>query len=360
MQTSLNGLQTRLPDLNPNFTFESLVVGPCNRIAHAASLSICDAASYDVSSEVYNPLFLYGGHGTGKTHILHSACRRMLETSDRGIVYQPCEEFTNRYIASLETNSLPSFRERYRRAEVLIVDDVDFLHGKEKTQDEFFHTLSDLIENGTQVLLSCSSSPHECSGLHSRLVSRLGSGLVARLDPPDLPTRTEILIRKAASRGHVLPVDVAHLIASTVAGDLREMEGALSRVLNTASSTDMPLTLENVRSLLRDVIDGPAGSSSITVPQILQTVQEYFHLSRKELLSRSKVRSLVYARQTGMYLARELTPLSLEEIGRQFGDKDHTTVLYALKRITALMNARPEVKATLRALRHLTELHRDH
>ncbi len=354
----LNSLQTLRHDLNPVFTFESLVVGPCNRIANAASLCICDAGDPNPSSD-YNPLFVYGGHGTGKTHLLHSTCHRMLETSEKNIIYHPCEEFTNRFIAALEADSLFSFRESYRQAEVLVVDDVGFLDGKEKTQDEFFHTLSDLVDNGTQVLLSCSCSPHDCSGFQSRLVSRLQSGLVVRLDPPDLGTRTEILIRKAKSRDYALPADVAGLIASTVVGDLREVEGALSRVLNAASSNNMPLTLESVRRALHDLIDDPAESSAITVPQILQAVQEYFHLSRKELLSRSKVRSLVYARQTGMYLARELTPLSLEEIGKRFGDRDHTTVLYALNRITEMKNGRPEVKATLRSLRHCIGFHRN-
>lgn len=340
--------QARAPDLNPAYTFENFVVGPCNRIAHAAAVSICDPGDGGASADVYNPLLLYGDPGTGKTHLLHSVCERMRQIAERhAIFYQSCEEFTNRYIASVKSNSLTSFRRHYRHAEVLALDDLDFLSGRKRTQEEFFHTLSDLVEKGTHVLLSCSRSPREWSGLQSRLASRLQSGLVARLGPPDVETRTRILLGKARYRGCELPAEVAAFIVSRVRGDLREVEGALSKVLIASSSNNTPVSLELTRSVLED----PVPMSALTVSHILQAVEEHFHLPRKELLSPSKVRSLVYARQTGMYLTRELTPLSLEEIGRQFGGRDHTTVIYALHRIEELETERPEVKATLRTLR---------
>lgn len=334
------------------------MVGRCNRVAHAACLSICDTGDSDSASD-YNPLVLHGEHGTGKTHLLHATSGRLLATSKRRVVYETCEQFTNRFLSALESNQLASFRTSYREADVIVMDDISFLAGKEKSQEEFFHILRDLVESEAQVVLSAQRSPHAASALHSRLVSLLQSGLVVRMDPPDLETRIEILVSKANSRGRTLSTEVARMVASTVGSDLRELEGTLSRVLNASSSTGLPLTVETVRGLLHELTDSPVQSSAVTVPQILRAVQDYFHLSRRELLSRSKVRSLVYARQTGMYLARELTPLSLEEIGKRFGDRDHTTVLYALNRIAAMKNGRPEVKATLRNIRHCIDYQRN-
>jgi len=342
-----DGPKTRARDLNPQFTFENLVSGPPNRVAHAASIAVSE-----LPGPSYNPLFIYGDRGLGKTHLLQGICHRLFQQTHLKVSFFTSEAFTSRFVASAGDASLKSFREQWRETDVLVVDDVHFLAEKERTQDELFHTLNTLLSSQKQVVLSSVSSPHETTGMQDRLLSRFKWGLVTRLERPDFELRVAVLLRKARSFGYELPAEVAEFIAKHVVDNLREVEGALARVVSVASLQRSPICLDIAHLALRELLAEEQTTGTVTVGQILQAVQSYYKVRPKDLLSRSKVRSLVYARQMGMYLARELTPLSLEGIGAHFGGRDHTTVLYAMDRINAQLKTKPQVRGDLQLLRN--------
>lgn len=342
-----DGPKTRARDLNPQFTFEDLVSGPPNRVAHAAAIAVSE-----LPGPSYNPLFVYGDRGLGKTHLLQGICHRLFQQTHLKVSFFTSEAFTSRFVASAGDASLKAFREQWRETDVLVVDDVHFLADKERTQDELFHTLNTLLSSQKQVVLSSVSSPHETTGMQERLLSRFKWGLVTRLERPDFELRVAVLLRKARSFGYELPAEVAEFIAKHVVDNLREVEGALARVVSVASLQRSPICLDIAHLALRELLAEEQTTGTVTVGQILQAVQSYYKIRPKDLLSRSKVRSLVYARQMGMYLARELTPLSLEGIGAHFGGRDHTTVLYALERINAQLPTKPQVRGDLQLLRN--------
>jgi chromosomal replication initiator protein len=332
-------------DLNPEFTFENFVTGPSNRVAHAAAIAVAERPG-----TCYNPLFVYGDLGVGKTHLLHALCHRLLRSGRIRIAYFTSEAFVSQFVASMSDSSLDAFRAQCRSADVLVVDDVQFFAKKERSQEELFHTLNDLLEAKKQVIVSSICSPRETSGIHERLTSRFRSGLLTRLERPDFETRVAILLGKARARNHVISTEVAEYVARHLTS-LREIEGALARLVHLASLRQCAPDLATARLALQEILEEDRVAGGVTIAQILQAVQDFFGLKARELLSRSKVRGLVYARQIGMFLARELTPLSLEEIGMHFGGRDHTTVLYALERVDAMLQARPQVRSEIQLLK---------
>ena len=332
--------------LHAEYTFENFVVGPSNRVAHAAAIAVSE-----YPAKTYNPLFIHGELGVGKTHLLHAISHRILDTTTLRMRYFKAEEFLTEYTTSATSGSLEAFRARCREVDVLILDDVHFLSKKEKTQGELFHTFNALIEEQKQMIISSRSHPRDTAGIEARLASRFQWGLVVSIDPPSFQTRVAILMRKAHLRGFELSTEVAEFIARHVAENVRELEGALLRVISLSGFKGASLNMEMARLALQDVHEEDCSPGTVTVAEIIRAVQEYYHLKVRELLARSKARSLVLPRQVGMFLARELTQLSLEEIGVHFGGRDHTTVLYAAERITKLKTQNPQIRADLQLLK---------
>jgi chromosomal replication initiator protein len=332
--------------LKPEFTFDNFVAGPSNRLALAAAITVCDAPG-----KAYNPLFLHGEPGVGKTHLLHAICHRILETTRLRLTYLTSETFLNRFVAAVLDSDRETFRRHCLETDVLVLDDIHNLSNKEKTQEELFHVFNRLLESHKHVILSSAFSPHATPGIHARLTSRFQWGLTSQVDAPDFELRVAILLRKARLQGVELPPHVAEFIAGRVKTSVRELEGALHRVLSIAALHKSPLDLDTAREALQDVFTNSDASGTITVAQILRVVQDFYHLKPRDILARSKVRSIVLPRQIGMFLARELTQLSLEEIGAHFGGRDHTTVLYARDRIETLRQKSPQVQSDIQAIR---------
>ena len=313
--------------LNDDYVFDDFVRGPSNQLAHAASLAVADAPA-----QAYNPLFLHGSVGLGKTHLLQGICHRVLaRRPDTRIIYLSCETFVNQFISAVEAGDLEDFRYRYRHADMLLIDDIHFLAKKERTQEEFFHTFNTLYNSKKQIVLSCDSPPREIPTLEDRLVSRFKWGLVTEIEEPDHEMRVAIVRRKAERKKIQLPEGVGELIADNIATNVREIEGAVLRVIGYASLTGRPLTLELAREALRDVIQPK--ERKVTIETILRTVAEHFGLKASEITGKRRHKSISQPRQVCMYLARRLTEYSLVEIGGQFGGRDHTTVIYANERI---------------------------
>jgi chromosomal replication initiator protein len=317
--------------LNPQYRFDNFVVGPCNRFAHAASQGVSESPGKN-----YNPFFLHGSNGLGKTHLLQSLCYSLLERSNQTrILYLSCETFVNHFIAALEDGNLTKFRHKYRNVDVLVVDDIHLLANKERTQEEFFHTFNTLYNAGKQIVLSSDSSPKEIPSLQERLVSRFKWGLVTEIEPPCYETRMAILKRKSKERGHELPDDVARLIAEHIHTNIRELEGAVTRVLGYAAVNAVPLSTELVYVVLRDVFKSRRGQP--TMEEIVRVVTTHFNVKLSELQSKRRSSAIVQPRQIGMYLLRKTTRSSLEEIGAFFGGRDHSTVLYAVEKVELSM-----------------------
>jgi chromosomal replication initiator protein len=330
--------------LNPNYTFENLVVAENNRLAHAACVAVCEAPG-----QAYNPLFLHGTVGLGKSHLLQATCHRLLDRRrDAKILYLSCESFVNQFIAGVERGELERFRYHYRHLDVLVIDDIHFLADKERTQEEFFHTFNTLYQSQRQVILSSDSAPQEIPHLEERLVSRFKWGLVARLDRPDFETRVAILGKKARQQGLDLPDEILRYIAQTHDNNIRELEGAVTRVAAEFRLAGAPLTIEMVRGLLAD--SAPKTAREITVAEIIDAVVRRYSVRVSDLQSKKRSRSVALPRQVAMYLARRLTDLSLEEIGGYFGGRDHTTVLHAERKIAQDVGVDEELKGTVAAL----------
>ncbi|GAA5159835.1 chromosomal replication initiator protein DnaA [Ornithinimicrobium tianjinense] len=322
--------QTSVEDarLNPKYTFETFVSGSSNRFAHAASLAVAESPA-----RAYNPLFIYGESGLGKTHLLHAIGHyaRSLYPGVR-VRYVNSEEFTNDFINSIRDEKAGAFQQRYRSVDFLLVDDIQFLQGKEQTIEEFFHTFNTLHNSEKQVVITSDQPPKKLSGFAERLRSRFEWGLLTDVQPPDLETRIAILQRKAAQERMQLPDEVLELIASKITSNIRELEGALIRVTAFASLSSRPADADLAAHVLKDIIPS-SEAAAISVQTIMTEVADYFQITGEELCGTSRSRMLVNARQVAMYLCRELTDLSLPQIGREFGGRDHTTVMHAERKI---------------------------
>jgi chromosomal replication initiator protein len=332
--------------LNPKYTFESFVIGPSNRFAHAAALAVAESPA-----KAYNPLFIYGGSGLGKTHLLH-AISHYAEGLFPNIKvrYVSSEEFTNDYINALALSQMQSFNRRYREVDLLLIDDIQFLGGKDATQDTFFHTFNTLHEHGKQVVITSDVPPKQLSGFEQRMRSRFGWGLITDIQVPDLETRIAILRKKVTAENLGIGDDVLEYIASKVATNIRELEGTLIRVTAFASLNRVPIDLSLVQTILKDLITLEEGDVSPT--DIIEHVARYFELSLDELYGNSRAAAIAQARQIAMYLCRELTSLSLPKIGQLIG-RDHTTVMYANNKIAELMKERRSVYNQVTDLTHI-------
>ncbi|MEW6074155.1 MAG: chromosomal replication initiator protein DnaA [Planctomycetota bacterium] len=327
--------------LNSQYRFDNFVVGPCNRFAHAACVGVSENPG-----RIYNPLFLHGSVGLGKTHLLQSLCHSVLaRAADLRILYLSCETFVNHFIGALEGGDLHEFRTKYRNVDVLVVDDIHLLANKERTQEEFFHTFNTLYNAGKQIVLSSDSPPVDIPTLQSRLVSRFKWGLVTEIEKPCYETRMAILKRKSRQRGRELPDDVARLLAERIDTNIRELEGAVTKVLGFASLSGQSIDQALVRQCLSELFLARRGQPSIE--DILGVVTERFAVKLSDLQSRRRTNAVAYPRQIGMYLARRITRMSLEQIGGFFGGRDHSTVLHAVRKITRLAAEDPGCQALL-------------
>ena len=317
-------------NLNREFTFDTFVEGKSNQLCRAASLQVGQNPG-----RAYNPLFIYGGVGLGKTHLMHAVGNSMLAgNSDARVVYLHSERFVADMVKALQRNAINEFKRFYRSLDALLIDDIQFFARKERSQEEFFHTFNALLEGDQQVILTCDRYPKEVDGLEERLKSRFGWGLTVAIEPPELETRVAILHRKAEQAETPLPDEVAFFIAKRIRSNVRELEGALRRVIANAHFTGRPITLEFAREALRDLI--ALQDKLVTVENIQKTVAEYYKIRVADLLSKRRSRSIARPRQIAMVLAKELTNHSLPEIGDAFGGRDHTTVLHACRKIAEL------------------------
>ncbi len=324
--------------LNPKYTFETFVPGSSNRFAHAAAVAVAEAPA-----KAYNPLFIYGESGLGKTHLLHAigTYGRRLEPTMR-VRYVSSEEFTNDFINSVRVNDVQSFQRRYRDVDLLLIDDIQFLERAEQTQEAFFHTFNTLQLANKQIVISCDRKPEQLSGLQNRLVTRFKSGLITDVQAPDLELRIAILRKKAAKDGMTLQPGVMEFIASKIQSNIRELEGALIRVVAFGSLNKQDIDLKLAEIVLKDLIS-ESDRPDITASTIMAVTAEYFGITLEDLTGSSRTRVLVSARQIAMYLCRELTELSLPKIGQTFGGRDHTTVMHAERKIRSLMTERRNV-----------------
>ncbi|MDQ6994908.1 MAG: chromosomal replication initiator protein DnaA, partial [Mariprofundaceae bacterium] len=312
--------------IDPRFTFENFVIGPSNEFAYAA----CHAVA-EQPGESYNPLYLHGGVGLGKTHLIHAIANQLRQTSGIKITYRTGERFTNELIKAIGNRSTDQFRKNYRKVDVLIVDDVQFIAGKVSTQEEFFHTFNALHEIHKQIILVSDRNPHDMSHLEERLCSRFNWGLVADIQRPNLETRLAILANKSALAGITLHQDVAYLLASRIDNNVRELEGALTRLTAYSHFTKKKIDVEMAKIVLHDQLNVTV--DSITVNDIQKKVAEYYGIPIKEMRSTKRSRNLAFPRQVAMYISKKLTQLSLPQIGIEFGNRDHTTILYACRKL---------------------------
>ena len=337
--------------LHPDYTFESFVVGPCNRLAHAS----CIAISQNPGT-IYNPLFLYGNVGLGKTHLLHAVCHdTRKQKQDVSIKFLSCEEFVNGFISAIEQGTLQDFQSQYRTVDVLIIDDVQFLREREQSQEEFFHTFNALYNNRRQIVLTADSAPQDLAALEERLISRFKWGLVARLDAPSYETRIAIVKKKAHLRGLDLPDGVAELIAEHIKTNIRELEGAITIVYATSQTTGKPITIELARQALG--VQEITASKNVTMSDIVRAVSEHFDIRITDIQSKKRSQSIALPRQVCMYLARNLTRHSLEEIGGHLGGRDHSTVVHACGKIEQKYKAEADFRDSVD---HLTNVIKQH
>ena len=330
--------------LNPKYTFKNFVVGAGNQFSHAACMAVAEQPA-----KAYNPLFIYGETGLGKTHLLNAIGNYVAERTDLRIAYLTTEQFTNEVINSIRYDKMMDLRKRYRHIDMLMIDDIQFLAGKERTQEEFFHTFNALYEAHKQLVLSSDRFPKDMPDIEERLRSRFEWGLIADLQPPDVETRIAILRKKSEDEGVTLPEDVIQFLATTLKSNIRELEGSLVRLGAYASLTGQTITLEMAKSVLRDLIG--TKKKIVSMDDIQETVGARFHVKIADLKSRRRSKTLVYPRQIAMYLCRELTDSSYPEIGRQFGGKDHTTIIHACKQVIKAKDSDSALTATLDSLK---------
>lgn len=335
--------------LNPLFTFENFVEGKSNQLGRAAATQVAENPGLS-----YNPLFIYGGVGLGKTHLMHAIGNQMLKTNPKARVsYVHSERFVGDMVKGLQHNKISEFKRAYRSLDALLIDDIQFFAGKERSQEEFFHTFNALLEGQRQIILTCDRYPKEVSGLEERLKSRFGWGLTVAIEPPELETSVAILMSKATLEGIALPEEVAFFIAKRIRSNVRELEGALRRVIANFRFTGRPIDLDFAKEALRDLL--ALQDRLVSIENIQKTVSEYFKIRLGDLLSKKRTRSIARPRQFGMALAKELTNHSLPEIGDAFGGRDHTTVLHGCRRIESLRESDKRVDDDyLNLLRTLT------
>ncbi|HUK16333.1 MAG TPA: chromosomal replication initiator protein DnaA [Bryobacteraceae bacterium] len=330
--------------LNPRFTFETFVVGACNQFAHAAARSVATNPSRS-----YNPLFLYGGVGMGKTHLMHAIGRELMSKfGAMRIIYTSSERFMNEMIACIRLERMQQFHQRYREADVLLIDDIQLLGNKERTQEEFFHTFNELHDHQKQIVISSDSPPKEIPGLLERLRSRFEWGLLADIQPPDLETKMAILDKKAEAEGVHLPDDVRTFMASKTKSNVRELEGALVKLVAYSSLIGAPINLQMAQQVLKHMLH--VKDAKVTMDAVLKAVAERFQIKPSQLKEKSNTKKVVYPRQIAMYLIKELTDASLPEIGRVFGGKHHTTVIHSVNKIAKERHIDPELNRLLHSL----------
>ncbi len=335
-------------NINPRYTFTNFIVGSANRLAHAASLSVAERPGH-----AYNPLFLYGGVGLGKTHLMHAIGNAVSAKFPRKrILYATSEKFTNDFINSIREQKMEDFRGRYRRIDVLLIDDIQFIAERERTQEEFFHTFNAIHEAGKQVVLSSDRPPKAITTLEERLRSRFEWGLIADLTPPDLETRIAILRSKAEDQLHLIPSEVIEFIARKVVSNVRELEGALNRVVAYASMSGMPVNIELASAVLSNVMYNPR-KKSITPQRIVRAVADYYGVNLDQLRSSKRDRAIVVPRQIAMFLIREETDISLLRIGAELGGRDHSTVLHACDKIARELSENDEMRREISAVREM-------
>lgn len=323
----------RNSSLNPNFTFETFVEGKSNQLGRAASMQVAENPG-----KGYNPLLIYGGVGLGKTHLMHAVGNMILQHHpDANVVYLHSERFVAEMVKALQHNTINEFKRYYRSVDALLIDDIQFFAGKERSQEEFFHTFNALLEGEQQVIMTCDRYPKEVDGLEERLKSRFGWGLPVAIEPPELETRVAILMKKAQLSGVELPNEVAFFVAKRIRSNIRELEGALRRVIANAQFTGRPITLDFAKEALRDLL--AIQDKLVTIDNIQKTVAEYYKIRVADLHSKRRNRSITRPRQLAMALCKELTNHSLPEIGDAFGGRDHTTVLHACRKIDELREA---------------------
>lgn len=325
-------------NLNANFTFDNFVEGKSNQLAKAACLQVSENPA-----GAYNPLFLYGGVGLGKTHLMHAIGNQIIQNNARAkVLYLHSERFVADMVKALQTNSMNEFKRYYRNVDALLIDDIQFFAGKDRSQEEFFHTFNALLESQQQVILTCDRYPKEINGVEERLKSRFGWGLTVAVEPPELETRVAILMSKAELTNINLPYEVAFFVAKRIRSNVRELEGALKRIIANAHFTGKAITLEFVKEALRDLL--ALQDKLVTIENIQRTVAEYYKIKVADLLSKRRNRSVARPRQIAMALAKELTNHSLPEIGDAFGGRDHTTVLHACRVITELRQSDTDIE----------------
>lgn len=328
--------------LNPKYTFDTFVIGNSNRFAHAASLAVAEAPA-----KAYNPLFIYGGVGLGKTHLMHAIGHYILNNNPKArVVYVSSEKFTNELINSIKDDKNVEFRNKYRNVDVLLVDDIQFIAGKERTQEEFFHTFNALYEANKQIIISSDRPPKEIPTLEDRLRSRFEWGLIADIQPPDFETRIAILKKKADMENLNVPNEVMVYIANKIQSNIRELEGALIRIVAFASLSNAQISVELATDVLKDIISSK-NNKQITVELIQDVVASYYNLRIDDFKSKRRTKNVAYPRQIAMYLARKLTDLSLPKIGEEFGGRDHTTVIHAYEKISEDLEKDDTLKDTI-------------
>ena len=340
---------TSVAGLNPRNTFESFVVGPNNEIAHAASLAVAQTPA-----RTYNPLFMYGGVGLGKTHLMHAVAWHVRKHGcDRKIIYLSAEKFMYQFIRALRYKSTMDFKEQFRSVDLLMIDDVQFISGKESTQEEFFHTFNALVDQNRQIVISADKSPSDLAGLEERMRSRLGWGLVADIHPTTYELRLGILQSKAEQGGLRLPQKVMEFLAHKIVSNVRELEGALNRITAQMQLVGREITLESAQDLLHDLLR--ANERRVTIDEIQRRVAEHFNIKMAEMQSSRRARVVARPRQVAMYLAKQLTSRSLPEIGRKFGGRDHTTVIHAVKKIEELSASDTALAEDVELLRRMLQ-----
>ncbi|MBX3486501.1 MAG: chromosomal replication initiator protein DnaA [Candidatus Paracaedibacteraceae bacterium] len=336
--------------LDPRFTFENFVVGKPNELAYAAALRVAESATVQ-----FNPLFLYGGVGLGKTHLMHAIAWHIKKCHpNRRVIYLSAEKFMYQFIRALRYKDTVAFKEQFRSVDVLMIDDVQFISGKDTTQEEFFHTFNALVDRNHQVIVSADKSPSDLEGMEERLKSRLGWGLVADIHPTSYELRLGILQSKAETLNAVVPKDVLEFLAFKIASNVRELEGALNRIIAHSTLVGREINLEMTQDVLRDLLK--ANDRRVTIDDIQKRVCEYFSIKLSDMQSSRRSQNVARPRQIAMYLSKILTPRSLPDIGRKFGGRDHTTVLHAVKKVEELMGSDKEFLEDLTILRRTLEV----
>jgi chromosomal replication initiator protein len=332
--------------LNPKYTFDTFVVGHGNRFAHAAALAVAETPA-----KAYNPFFIYGGVGLGKTHLMQAIAHYVTRNSRMAkVMYVTSEKFTNDLINSIQHNKMEDFRKKYRSVDLLMIDDIQFLAGKDRTKEEFFHTFNTLHEASKQIVISSDRPPKEIPTLEERLWSRFEWGLIADIQPPDLETRIAILKKKAELEDLPVPQDVLNLIATKMFSNIRELEGALIRVIAYASLTGEDVTMQMAEHILKDILSPTKEKSNLDIDLIKKVASEYYSIKIEEMTAKTRTREIATARQVAMYIARTMTNSSLPKIGGEFGGRDHTTVMHACEKIKEEIKSNPEIDEAVRTI----------